>query len=146
MNNRNEDNKKYSRIDSTEDKRLTLNVAELIFLDDSMTLAVHNSEYENMMPIRVPMAQDCTIVSIDLLDKIGRALVKCIGHKSITIKVSDSDLYVLRELAQSHHKSFGYHVGIIIKHKVLHALYGSDVRFEVDLNDLLKDIDLGETG
>ena len=144
MNNRNEDNKKYSRIDSTEDKRLTLNVAELIFLDDSMTLAVHNSEYENMMPIRVPMPSNCTIVTIDFIDKIGKALLKAMKGGSVTMSISEADLYMLREIALSDVVHYGNRVGISLKGKVLNALYSKEINDLTTLEDMLRDIDLGE--
>jgi hypothetical protein len=54
------------------------------------------------------------------------------------------ELYLLREICFSRVEYFGHKVGLSLKKKVLHALHGRKKK-DIDLlEQLLKDIDLGE--
>ena len=64
-----EDNKdkKGKYISDSASKKIKLTLAELLYIDDTITMAVNGVEFEGMMPIRVPMPSNCTIVTIDFI-------------------------------------------------------------------------------
>jgi len=51
-------------------KKINLSLAELLFIDDNSTMAINGAEFEGMIPVRVPQATPCTIVTIDFIDKM----------------------------------------------------------------------------
>ena len=142
----------YQRIREKEDRQITLTIPELLFIDDNISLMIDGSEFETMMPLRPSVPSSIMIVSIDFIDKIGKAFIEA-SIKSTrdgisatsTISVSEMDLYVLRELSISRVEYFGHRVGLSLKKKVLHALYIKQRTQEDLLEKLLKDIDLGDT-
>ena len=141
-----EDNmdRKGKYISDSPTKKIKLTLAELLYIDDTITMAVNGSEFEGMMPIRVPMPSNCTIVTIDFIDKIGKALLKAMKGGSVRMAISEADLYLLREIALSDVVHYGNRVGISLKGKVLNALYSKEINDLTTLEDMLRDIDLGE--
>ena len=143
-----EDNKdkKGKYISDCASKKIKLTLAELLYIDDTITMAVNGVEFEGMMPIRVPMPSNCTIVTIDFIDKIGQAFLTAMRTgNDVPVKVSELELYILRELCFAKIEYFGKRVGLTLKRKVLTALYADRKKEENLLEQLLKDIDLGDT-
>jgi len=140
----NDKDKELHRMSDKEVKQITLNIHELAFIDDYITLMIDGTDFENMMPIR-PLYQVALVaVDINFLDKIGRALVKAMRDGVATLDVSEMDLYLLRELCTSKADYFGHNVGLSLKRKILKALYTTSSTQLDLLEQLLKDIDLGE--
>ena len=140
----NDKDKELHRMSDKEVKQITLNIHELAFIDDYITLMIDGTDFENMMPIR-PLYQVALVaVDINFLDKIGRALVKAMRDGVATLDVSEMDLYLLRELCTSKADYFGHNVGLSLKRKILKALYTTSSTQLDFLDQLLKDIDLGE--
>ena len=140
----NDKDKELHRMSDKELKQITLNIHELAFIDDYITLMIDGTDFENMMPIR-PLYQVALVaVDINFLDKIGRALVKAMRDGVATLDVSEMDLYLLRELCTSKADYFGHNVGLSLKRKILKALYTTSSTQLDLLEQLLKDIDLGE--
>tara|TARA_R100001443_G_scaffold103210_1_gene111519 strand:- start:243 stop:674 length:432 start_codon:yes stop_codon:yes gene_type:complete len=140
----NDKDKELHRMSDKEVRQITLNIHELAFIDDYITLMIDGTDFENMMPIR-PLYQVALIgVDINFLDKIGRALVKAMRDGVATLDVSEMDLYLLRELCTSKADYFGHNVGLSLKRKILKALYTTSSTQLDLLEQLLKDIDLGE--
>jgi hypothetical protein len=111
---------------------------------------IDGKEFESMMPLKPAIPSSILLVPIDFIDKIGKALLDLVlAPKTslkiqITIKVSEMELYLLREICFSRVEYFGHKVGLSLKKKVLHALHGRKKK-DIDLlEQLLKDIDLGE--
>ena len=140
----NNKDKELHRMSDLEVKQITLSIHELVFIDDYITLMIDGRDFENMMPIRPLYSVALITVDINFLDKIGRALLKAMRDGSATINVSEMDLYLLRELCASKADHFGYKVGLSLKRKVLKALYFNTNKQLDFLDQLLKDIDLGE--
>ena len=140
----NDNDKELHRMSNKEVKQITLNIHELAFIDDYITLMIDGADFENMMPIRPLYKVALVTVDINFLDKIGRALIKAMRDGVATLDVSEMDLYLLRELCTSKAEYFGHNVGLSLKRKVLKALYTtSSIQLDL-LEQLLKDIDLGE--
>tara|TARA_R100000234_G_scaffold80295_1_gene50351 strand:+ start:540 stop:986 length:447 start_codon:yes stop_codon:yes gene_type:complete len=126
-------------------KTIMLGMHELLFIDDHTTMMMDDRDYEHLMPLKPVMPTGVIIVPIDFIDKIGRAFLLAIRTgKDIPVKVSELELYLLRELCFSKAEYFGKRVGLSLKRKVLNALYTQKDEQENLLEQLLKDIDLGE--
>jgi len=131
---------------STKPNRtIMLSIHELLFIDDHTTMMMDDRDYEHLMPLKPVIPTGVIIVPIDFIDKIGRAFLLGIRTgKETPVKVSELELYLLRELCFSKAEYFGKKVGLSLKRKVLNALYTQREREENLLEQLLKDIDLGE--
>jgi len=138
------ENRRTKFLSDKDNKKIKLTLAELLFIDDTTTMAVSGAEFEGMMPMRVPQATHCTIVTLDFIEKMGKALLKSIKVGIVTVPVSDADLYLLREMATSDIVHYGQRVGISLKQKVLNALYSKEVTDLTTLEEILKDVDLGD--
>mgnify|MGYP003671929931 FL=1 len=141
----------YQKISDKDTKTLSLTIPELLFIDDNVSLMIDGSDFETMIPLRPAISSAIMLAPIDFIDKIGRALVQILSYgkgtiknRSITISVSEMELYMLREMCITTIDYFGYSVGLSLKKKVLTALYKDKQRNINLLEQLLKDIDLGE--
>ena len=148
----NRDRENYQRIDDTETTTLSLTLAEVLYIDDNISLMLDGRDFEHMMPLR-PVAKSAIVyVPIDFIDKIGRAFVELMKQKTleplrertVNISVSEMELYMLREIAISRVNFNGFRVGLTLKKKVLFALYQKRQTTIDIIEELLKDIDLGE--
>lgn len=142
----------YQKMNEKQDKQLTLTMPEILFIDDNITLMIDARDVESMMPLKPSMPSSIIIVTIDFIDRIGKAFLD-VSSKSergntkatSTINVSELDLYMLREMCFSRIDYFGHRVGLSLKKKVLYSLYGNTIKQEDILENLLKDVDLGDT-
>ena len=141
----------YQKISDKDTKTLSLTIPELLFIDDNVSLMIDGSDFETMIPLRSAIPSAIMLVPIDFIDKIGKALVQILAYgegtiknRSITIAVSEMELYMLREMCITTIDYFGYSVGLSLKKKVLTALYKDKQRNINLLEQLLKDIDLGD--
>tara|TARA_B100000900_G_C20331724_1_gene614505 strand:- start:172 stop:528 length:357 start_codon:yes stop_codon:yes gene_type:complete len=110
-------------------------------------------DFENMMPLRPVAPSAIVLVPIDFIDKIGRAFIKImtqktdarLGKRTVSVKMSEMELYMLRELCISRMDFNGHKVGLTLKKKVLFALYQRKQKTIDIIEQLLEDIDLGDT-
>ena len=146
------DRENYQRIDDTEIITLSLTLAEVLYIDDNISLMLDGRDFENMMPLRPIVPSAIVLVPIDFVDKMGRAFVKLMKQKTnkplrdrtVNVPVSEMELYMLREIAISRVNFNGFKVGLTLKKKVLFALYQKRQSTMDIIEELLKDIDLGE--
>ena len=149
--NRNREN--YQRIEDTEITTLSLSLPEILYIDDNISLMLDGRDFENMMPLRPVVPSALVLVPIDFIDKIGNAFVKImtqktnarLGKRTIDIRVSEMELYMLRELCISRLTFNEHRVGLTLKKKVLFALYQNKQKTIDIIEQLLEDIDLGDT-
>ena len=98
------------------------------------------------MPLKPVMPTALIVAPIDFIDKIGQAFLTAMRTgNDVPVKVSELELYILRELCFAKIEYFGKRVGLTLKRKVLTALYADRKKEENLLEQLLKDIDLGDT-
>ena len=148
----NRDREHYQRIDDTEIATLSLTLPEILYIDDNISLMLDGKDFEHMMPLRPITPSAIVLVPIDFIDKIGKAFVqlmstpstKRLGERTVKVAMSEMDLYMLRELCISRIDFSGYKVGLSLKKKVLFALHKGKQRTIDIIEELLKDIDLGE--
>ena len=103
-------------------------------------------DYEHLMPLKPLIPSAIIIAPIDLIDKIGKAFLIALNTgKNVSVKVSELELYILRELCLAKVEYFGKRVGLSLKRKILNALYADRTKEENLLEQLLRDIDLGDS-
>ena len=98
MSNHNERGENFQRIDDTEITTLSLTLAEVLYIDDNISLMLDGRDFENMMPLRPIVPSAIVLVPIDFVDKMGRAFVQLMKQKTDkplrdrTVNVSVSEM------------------------------------------------------
>tara|TARA_A100001201_G_scaffold129651_1_gene115122 strand:+ start:547 stop:993 length:447 start_codon:yes stop_codon:yes gene_type:complete len=143
------DNEKNYKISEVENRVINLTLYELLFIDDAITLMIDSRDLEHMFPLKPQIRLSLVAVPIDLIDKIGNGILEHMrmnkpASQSIPIKISEMELYMLREISLAKAEYFGKQVGISLKRKVYSALFTQKNKQHDFLEQLLKDIDLGE--
>ena len=104
MSNHNERGENFQRIDDTEIATLSLTLAEVLYIDDNISLMLDGRDFENMMPLRPIVPSAIVLVPIDFVDKMGRAFVKLMKQKTnkplrdrtVNVPVSEMELMDLK--------------------------------------------------
>lgn len=118
---------------------------EALYLDDCLTLMVEreiNPDQKSMLTTLRGVAHVAYLpVPIELIDKIAFAVLYTTDDASpvteVAIKVDSSELYLLREVAQSYIKVGEEPVGFNIKRKLYRALYEEEYQKERMVDKLL---------
>jgi len=120
---------------------------EVMYLDDSLTMMLERdtiSDAVTTMRAMVPSAQLPAPVS--LIDKIGIAVLKVTdpdSNKTTTVvPLTDSDIYMLREICPSYAKVGTEQVGYNLKRKFYIALYSTVYETNKVADTLLATVDL----
>ena len=139
------DDSHYQKMSEINDKSIELTLHEILFIDDHISLMIDGRDFEHMLPLKPAVPSALLIAPIDFIEKIGKAFVQVLRTgKNVRIKISEMELYMLREICFTRVEYFGKHVGLSLKRKVLHALYATKTTQDDLLEQLLKDKDLGE--
>ena len=130
-----------------EEFSITITRNEALYLDDCMTLMVEremtSDQRSSLGTLRnvAPTAQ--LPVPIELVDKIGLVVLATTDEdfpsETATIKVDTSELYMLREVAQSYVKVGQEAVGFNLKKKIYRALYEEEYLKEKNIDRLLSE-------
>ena len=144
------DDESTYRISEIPNHVIYLTLHELLFIDDATTLMIDGRDMEHMYPLKPMTRISLVAVPIDLIEKIGNAFlehlrVKKYASDTIAVPISEMELYMLREIALTKAEYFGKRVGISLKRKILSALFEKQNNQLNLLEELLKDIDLGDT-
>lgn len=120
-------------LNSNESFTVTLSHNEILYLDDCLTLMIERA-YENpnesgihMTTMRNVLPTASLPVPIELMEKVGIGVLYVTDPdhrgKSVDLAFDVSELYMLREIAQSYIKVGSEQVGYNIKRKLYQALY-----------------------
>ena len=133
---------RYLELDPSEIHMIPFSLAELLFLNDNVSALVAASDYEGSMPLRQRLSTSIIAVAFPMLDKllIGiHYLLSEIEQPSyeslVEIKLSTSELYLIREASISQAKYGKYPVGLTLLKKVCGILFGKGVP-EIDIEAL----------
>jgi hypothetical protein len=133
---------RYLELDPSEIHMMPFSLAELLFLNDNVSALVAASDYEGSMPLRQRLSTSIIAVAFPMLDKllIGiHYLLSEIEQPSyeslVEIKLSTSELYLIREASISQAKYGKYPVGLTLLKKVCGILFGKGVP-EIDIEAL----------
>ena len=129
----------------SEDFRLTITRNEALYLDDCLTLMVEreiSTDQKNILGTLRNVAPVAPLpVPIELVDKIGFAVLSITDEDypfdTATLKLDSSELYLLREVAQSYVKVGEEAVGFNLKKKIYKALYEEEYEQEKTIDKLL---------
>ena len=133
---------RYLELDPTAIHTVPLSLAELLYLNDSITALVAASDYEGSMPLRQRLSTSVIAVSFPMLDKLMAGihhLLSEVEHPSyeeaVEIQLSSSELYLLREASISQARYGRYPVGLTLLKKVCGILFGKGAP-QIDLEAL----------
>jgi hypothetical protein len=134
-------------IDDNPKHELILTTAELLFIDDHLTMLVNESDYAGCASIKPQMPAPVVAVELPLILVIGAALLETFSNPGVDVPVSlsDSHLLHLREIAHTDAVLGSNRVGLNLKQKIYGALL-SEVTMASKVEDLLGEIeiDLGD--
>ena len=128
-------------------KILTLTRNEAIYIDDSLTMMLEKDGMsDGVTTMRGVMASAHLPAPVNLLDKIGMAVLQVTDpetkEKGTTLKLCDSDIYMLREICHSYCKVGKEPVGYNLKRKLYLSLYGGTFEKDKIVDNLLATVDL----
>ena len=128
-------------------KILTLTRNEAIYIDDSLTMMLEKDGMsDGVTTMRGVMASAHLPAPVSLLDKIGMAVLQVTDpetkEKGTTLKLCDSDIYMLREICHSYCKVGKEPVGYNLKRKLYLSLYGGTFEKDKIVDNLLATVDL----
>ena len=128
-------------IDEENAKVIILTPLELLTIDDGLSLLVNKNEFDGAVTLRPVYPTAGIGCSIDLLTKIGQAVLKMAedleNPLNQEIELNDVDLYILRELLISQIAKIDRSVALSLRLKIYTLLYG-EVIAEAKLNDSLE--------
>ena len=102
---------------------------ELLYIDDSVTMLIE-PEAGLPLPFRPLLSQALVSIPANLMEKVGRGLIRIQGNEEVPIELGESELYMLRELCLSYIKINGEYVGYNLKMKIYKALLGDEEQEE----------------
>jgi hypothetical protein len=121
-------------VDESHEKTLSLSPLELLSIDDGLSLLVNKNEFDGAITLRPVYPSAGIGCSIDLISKIGQAILKMAedleAPKTQNIQITDVDLYVLRELVISQVAKINKSVAFGLRLKLYTLLYSDFMEAE----------------
>jgi len=129
------------------DKVLLLTRNEALFIDDNLSMLVEKDLGDSGLGTVRPLAHSAGLPApIELLEKIGLALLYTTDPKNngkeADVAVSDTDLYMLREVAVSHARIGNEPVGYNLKRKIYTLLFSKSYERNKVADSLLAQVDI----
>ena len=144
-----EDN--LDRFHHITDKRnipVSLEIKELLFIDDNVTLLISEHDYEHMTTLTPRLPSMVIPMDIGFIETIGTGLLQAFLNpgKDVDVLFSQADLMGIREIAVTPVSYGNTNVGLSLKRKLYTALYGADMQMKESIDTLLDgiDVDFGE--
>ena len=132
------------------DKTLLLTRNEALFIDDNLSMLVEKDLGDSSLGTVRPLSHTAGLPApIELLEKIGLALLYTTDPKNqgkeAEIPVSDTDLYMLREVSVSYAKVGNEPVGYNLKRKIYTLLIRKSYERNKVADSLLAQVDIPST-
>ena len=129
------------------EKILWLTRNEALFLDDSLTMIIEREIGDERLSTVRPLTPTAGLPApVDLLEKLGYAILFTTDPinegKNAEVFVSDTDLYMIREITHSYIKIGEEAVGYNLKRKIYGLLYGVSYERDKVARGLLSQVDL----
>ena len=140
-------------LDEEEVQTLMLTRDEILYIDDNLTMMIEkensrggDNQFSTVRPV---IANAGLPAPVELLEKIGLAVLQVtdeddVWEGNISVPVTPTDLYMLRELARSTIKINGRFVGLELKKKLYKLLYADEFKVEKNVEKLLADVNMPE--
>tara|TARA_Y100000310_G_C20568814_1_gene756924 strand:- start:493 stop:966 length:474 start_codon:yes stop_codon:yes gene_type:complete len=130
----------YERVEINDMVKMTLSLSrnEALYIDDSLSLMVERTDADRMIgTMRLLLLSAPMGAPLDLIEKITYAVLYTTDDanqaKEAQVEVTEEDIYILREIAQSYIKVGSEAVGFNLKRKLynlLHSSYTSDAEWD----------------
>jgi len=139
----------HDRHSLEEEYTLSVSRNEALYLDDCLTLMVerevnldHGKSMLSTLRNVIPAAQ--LPVPIELIDKIAWAVLYTTEEGSpsdteATLSLDSSELYLLREIAQSYVRVGNEPVGFNLKRKIYYSLFEEEFKREKNIDRLIEE-------
>lgn len=143
----------HACLDDEDVQALLLTRDELFYIDDNLTMMIEkesrNGGDNQFSTVRPVIATAGIPAPVELLEKIGFAVLQVtdedeVWDKTISVPVTATDLYMLRELARSTIKVNGKFLGLELKKKIYQLLYADEFKVEKNVEKLLADVNISE--
>lgn len=132
------------------DKTLLLTRNEALFIDDNLSMLVEKDLGDSSLGTVRPLSHTAGLPApIELLEKIGLALLYTTDPKNVgeeaEVPVSDTDLYMLREVSVSYARVGNEPVGYNLKRKIYTLLFSKSYERNKVADSLLAQVDIPST-
>ena len=132
-----------------EDKVLQLTRNDILFIDDNLSMLVEKDLGDEALGTVRPLAHTGGLPApIELLEKIGKALLYVSDPKNkgqqASVPVSDTDLFMLREISLSYAKVGKEAVGYNLKVKIYTLLFAKSYERDRIAENLIAQVDVTE--
>ena len=133
-------------LSSANEKILLLSRNEALFIDDSLTMIIEREQGDERITTVRPLQHTAGLPSpVDLLEKIALAILFTTDPENegeeAEVFVSDTDLFMLREIAHSYIKVGEEPVGFNVKKKIYQLLYQKSYEREKVARNIISQID-----
>jgi len=129
-------------------KIIFLTQAEALFLDDALTVLTDRESMHGIGGLR-PVAPSALLAApVDLIDRLGMAVLVTTSDNGLpeaALEVDDSELYLLREAAQTSVKFAEENVGYNLKRKIYLALLEDVYKDSLQFANLMQDMQTTST-
>ena len=119
---------------------------EVLFLDDSLTMMIERDSVQDSVTTMRVMAPTAHLPApVSLIDKIAMAVLRVTDpeddESGTAVHLSDTDIYMLREITHSYCKVGNEQVGYNLKRKFYLALYEENYTRDKKVDALLSTLD-----
>ena len=149
MNNINSENPQDEEglLEEEEEKVMFLTRNEALFIDDSLSMLIEREPHDERMGTVRPMAHTAGLPApVDLLEKIGKAILFTTDPENkgepAEVAMSETDLYMLREITHSYIRIGEEAVGFNLKRKIYTLLYSTEYERDKTAKRLLSTVDI----
>tara|TARA_Y100000310_G_scaffold34266_2_gene32437 strand:- start:2694 stop:3224 length:531 start_codon:yes stop_codon:yes gene_type:complete len=123
---------------------------EALFIDDSLSMIIEREPHEDRVGTVRPMAHTAGLPApVNLLEKIGKAILFTTDPDNqgepAEVSMSETDLYMLREITHSYIKIGEEAVGFNLKRKIYTLLYNTEYERDKIANRLIAQVDIPTT-
>ena len=120
---------------------------EALFIDDSLSMIIEKESGEERLGTVRPLSFTAGLPApIDLLEKLGKAILFTTDPENngelASMPVTETDLYMLREITHSYVKIGDEPVGYNLKRKIYILLYGTEYSREKVAKKLIAQLDI----
>lgn len=148
MDNIESENLSEADLSSNEDEHtMFLTRNEALFIDDSLSMLIERDPHDDRMGTVRPMAHTAGLPApVDLLEKIGKAILFTTDPDNkgepAEVSMSETDLYMLREITHSYIKIGEEAVGFNLKRKIYTLLYSTEYERDKTAKRLISQVDI----
>jgi len=132
------------------EKAMFLTRNEALFIDDSLSMLIEREPRDERLGTVRPMAPTAGIPApMDLLEKIGKAILFTTDPENngepASVLMSETDLYMLREITHSYIRIGEEAVGYNLKRKICILLYSTEYERDKTADRLIAQVDFSSS-